>query len=294
MENKNKCKKYGLPLQKRKDVCDFSLCKRGKECLVRIPCGITENQCEQCVIETYSQYFPRPSIVGKPNRNTRTISVTNYFDLNRIYVRITGRYKDWLTWEKAYWENNQILPFGLIVPYIKGNKLDRAKKVRSLLAEHWATSPDEASRHLYNYYVVQALHRIPHILPKARGGQPYGRSAEEMALIRRASRHLYVFLLYWLPRRKRPTFIDGYIRRNSIECLPLLGKEQAVSACMAIIQHHFKLKLVCEDSDDPRKNFYDKYIAFKGLGFLKQAYAETDYPLLSPLDEIFFPPIRKT
>lgn len=87
------------------------------------------------------------------------------------------------------------------------------------IKEYYKEDPDDFAWHLYNYYLNPANERNPQFRPARKVRGKLSREKLTRADIwetKRASRHLYVYLDYWLKqgKNKYPGELKNYIKKK--------------------------------------------------------------------------------
>lgn len=250
---------------------------RKKEKLSKEDSELLQRQLDYCnkpADQKYKPYYPKPSKV-KRNKNYKTISASNSFDLNQIPITIIASYKVWINLENRFLKNDNFITFKRIESYI----YRASKKTKDALKEYCKQKPKDFAWYFYYYYIFPSNAKNPLFKParKSRGGSPYTISREDMWKIKTASRHLYVFLSHWLkqPKNKYPPELCDYLKRHGIT------PTDAITITLEIIQNHFNSIFDTKTEDI---NYYRKYIAYQSLKSLKQAYLGIGYlPIREPL-----------
>lgn len=211
------------------------------------------------------------------NKNTKTISITGYLDLNTIKIKVIADKNDWLALEKTY-EAGDTLTLANIRPYIRASKENYRR-----LKQYYNENQNNFAWEFYTIFIEEATRRIKIIRP--RGGSPYLQSSDKMMEIRQICNWIYLFLSYWSkkPKNEFPQNLKRYLIKNKES---ELTPEQVLSFTMEIIRRQFDLNLTKMSLD----SFYKKYIANKkgSLKRIKRALETINYlPKRPPLSEIF-------
>lgn len=247
----------------------------------------TEGKAEPFDHDEFSESVPRDSKVIR-NKNKKTISVSNAFDYNSIPIKIIAPYKEWLKFERKFFDTNKISCRD-IKPYIGKRTPKNIIKALELYCKenpsagvltetplclndftnYCKDNPNEFTNHFYNYYICPAMKVMPlwkegiSSRPKSRGGSPYRKSKYEMYEIRNIAAHLYIFLTHWLKIKtsKWPPIVNEFFNKYQISNTST--QSEAISITMSVIEKRFGINV---NRIDDLKTFYDKYIAFSNRG----------------------------
>jgi hypothetical protein len=224
---------------------------------------------------------PKPSIT-KRNKNKKTISVCNSFDLGRMPIKVIASYETWLEFENVYLRSGHI---GLtaIRKYIYRPK----KEILEKLEVYYAYSLQQFLNFFYNYYIVPANTQNPKWFnaQKPRGTY-YGLDRAEMYKIRIASTQLYVYLKHWCikagPNEKRPDEFIALGARYQIH------PKMLIIITWELIKKHSGIRLL---NTEDEIIFYNNYIARQRLlRTFKMAFSRINYAPTRKADGTAYPP----
>ena len=241
-----------------------------------------KNRIIQAVENAVSKYTPH-EIITRYDRHKKTITAETTLDHpdRPIKIKIIAGYNTWLIIQDNFLKN-KFVSFEEIEPFIF--RLPKAD--REALRAKW--NNDMA------WQVYHATEKTNYINPKAKPGPSKKHTGQKhsTADIRYYSRHVYVFLKYWLKRPvlEWPPVLTFFFKQNNINVrIYERDIDRVEKLTKKIVQIY---RNTCIGDPDDTDYFFRRYIYCRtGLLRLRRSYDKNGYlPNRKPLNEIFPPP----
>lgn len=202
------------------------------------------------------------------NKNRKTISVSHFFDHDRLQVKIIANYDTWYNlWDRCL-RNDLNVKF----EDIRSSFSRRTPNYVVLELEKYnKQAPEIFAEDFYFNFIEPSMDMNPILSKKMRGGSPYGLNKACTWEIKNAARYVYVLLQRWKkqPKTQYPEVLLAILRGDDIINPRKQTKE--------IIEDFLRISELTKDEND----FYDKYIAFQRLDHLKKAFRKESSPSFS-------------